>query len=579
MKKETMSISSLAKTYRTLFSSQNCSRWLLGAVFMAIASPAPAAVDSWNQSKAVTEATDRIKTHVPVDSDKKTPHYFQEIQQSQSLQPIGLQPVTPVESVQAAQALNGQIKRDDDQAFVPLNRPTLQALITVQENLNPFAMDAAYSERISLPEALNCALAHNLAIESDFAGYRSQKYEYLAATSKFLPDLKGGYSLIGLHGSLPGSILGSSSNSSSTGSSSNINLPSHLQLLQAGFNHHVYQGGKILFGSLEQKHRLRASRAELKGSINDVLLESAKRYYNLVLNEALLEIRSQAVEISTEQLRLNVVQEKAGTATGLDVLQSQAQLASDEQNLVDQQSTRRQAAIQLAAALNSSFAQDLTAVDNNLRKKRLVPRRISLNQLLNLAIDNRPELKRYEELRLAAKRAILVAAAPLHPQIDLGGTVYGVGAAHSSTSSIYLLNFSVNWTLGGLGTTDLANIQQARWQARQADVQAKQCFQDVFVQVRTAYDQSLAADKRIESASAQIGAAEEELRIAQKRMQNGLGLNLDVLNAQRDRTQASINKAQAIVDFNIAQAQLCHDIGVISTTALTEGAPIQPMGG
>lgn len=573
-----MSISLLASINTRL--RINKIRWLIGAAFMAAASPAPAAVESYDQSKAVTEATDRIKTHIPVKSEKKTPRYFQEVQRSQSLQPIGLLPVTPVEPIPPVQALSGQIKPDDEQAFVPLNRPTLKALITVQESLNPFAMDAAYSERISLTETLNRALSHNLAIESDFAGYRSQKYAYLAATSKFLPDLTSGYNLIGLHGSLPGSILGgASSNSSSTASSTNIKLPSHLQLLQAGFNHHLYQGGKILFASLEQKHRLRASRAELKASINDVLLESAKRYYNLVLNEALLEIRSRAVEISAEQLRLNVVQEKAGTATGLDVLQSQAQLASDEQNLVDQQSTRRQSAIQLAATLNSSFDQDLTAADNNLRKKRLIPRHVSLNQLLNVAIDNRPELKRYEELRLAAKRAIVVAAAPLHPQVDLGGTVYGVGAAHSPTSSIYLLNFSVNWTLGSLGTTDLANIQQARWQARQASVQAKQSFQDVFVQVRTAYDQSLAADKRIESASTQILAAEEELRIAQKRMQNGLGLNLDVLNAQRDRTQASINKAQAIVDFNIAQAQLCHDIGVISTTALTEGAPIQPQGG
>jgi outer membrane protein TolC len=79
-----------------------------------------------------------------------------------------------------------------------------------------------------------------------------------------------------------------------------------------------------------------------------------------------------------------------------------------------------------------------------------------------------------------------------------------------------------------------------------------QSFQDVFEQVRTSYDQSLAADKRIESASAQIIAAEEEeLRIAKERMSAGFGLNLEVLNAQRDRTQASINKAQAIVDFNM----------------------------
>ena len=550
-------------------------RLVIGIVCSITATPAQAAVEVPDQSKEVAAAASKIKTKLPSISDRKrAPQYIRDVERSQALQPLGLQPVTAVEIMAGSASLNGRIQQDNEQAFVSMSRPPLQALIMVQENLNPFSMDAGHSERITLAEALNCAVSRNLAIASDFAGYRSQNYTYLSATSKFLPDLNSGYSLIGLHGNLPGAILGGTTSTTTGGSSTSIKLPSHVQLLQAGFTYHAYQGGKVLFGSLEQKHRVRASRAVLKGTLNDVLLDAAKRYYNLVLNEALLEIRSRAVEISTEQVRMNTVQEGAGTATGLDVLQSQAQLASDEQNLVDQQSTRRQAAIQLTGVLNSSFDQDLTSADNILRKKRLLPKGVSLNQLLSLAIDNRPELKRYEELRLAAKRAVMVAAAPLHPQVDLGGSVYGVGAAGSSTSSIYLLNFSVNWTLGSLGTTDLANIQQARWQARQATVQARQSFQDVFSQVRTSYDQSLASDKRIESASAQIVAAEEELRIAQKRMQNGLGLNLDVLNAQRDRTQASINKAQAIVDFNIAQAQLCHDIGLISAATLTDGVRI-----
>ena len=117
----------------------------------------------------------------------------------------------------------------------------------------------------------------------------------------------------------------------------------------------------------------------------------------------------------------------------------------------------------------------------------------------------------------------------------------------------------------------MPNIAQAKWQAREAAVRAKTEFKNVFEQVRTTFDQSLAADKRIDHASAQIAAAEEELRIATKRMQAGIGLNIDVLNAQLDRTQAYINKARAMVDFNVAQAQLVRDIGVISVGALSKG--------
>lgn len=132
----------------------------------------------------------------------------------------------------------------------------------------------------------------------------------------------------------------------------------------------------------------------------------------------------------------------------------------------------------------------------------------------------------------------------------------------------------MSWTLGGLGTTDTANIQAARWQARDAVLQAKEKFQSVFQQVRTAYDQSLCAEARVNRADSQITAAEEELRIAVKRKQAGVGLSIDVLNAQRDLTQARINKARALVDFNSAQDQLLHDIGLISVETLTHGRTI-----
>jgi outer membrane protein TolC len=544
-----------------------CAVPALLAAFMI--SPLRALGEITDQTDEVDKATSVLKTKMPPRAGERQPKYFVEVKQSQTLRQIGPQPVRPVEPLPAASQTIEKAAGGSEESVV-VTRPSLQALISVQSNLSPFSLDASHVERVSLKDVLSCSLAQNLAIENSFDGFKSQGYAYLSAASKFLPDIQTGYSLIGLKGSLPGALLGANLFGSSGGATS-IKLPSDVQILHAGFVYHAYQGGKVLLGTLEQKHRLRASRALLKGTINDVLLDGARRYYTLVYNEALLEIRSRAVEISREQVRLNSTQESAGLATGLDVLQSQAQLASDEQNLVDQQSTRRQAAIQLTDTLNSSFMQDLSSAEETLHKYRIVPHSVPITKLLELAVDNRPELKQYEELRIAARKAIVVASAPLQPSVDFGGSYYGIGAAHADTTAIGVLNFAVNWNLGGLGTTDLANIQQARWQARQADVQAKQAFKDVFRQVHIAYDQSLAAEKRIEAASAQIIAADEELRIAKKRMESGLGLNIDVLNAQRDRTQASINKAQAIVDFNIAQVQLLHDIGLISIDTVTNG--------
>ncbi len=532
-----------------------------------------------DSASAISQWNKPLQTKVPSPQDKHPARYILETESSQTVKPIGSEDVraveTPVTTIQPEQLPPSSLEKES----VTVIRPPLKALVSIQENLNPFSMDAQYIEGIGLEETLKAALGQNLDIANSFSQLRIQKYSFLAAASRFLPDINSGYNLVGLHGSFPASLLGTStisSTASSFGPASSIKVPSSVQLLSAGFTYHAYQGGKVLFSMLEQKHRLRAARAALKGNINDVLLDTTKRYYELVLNESFLVTRTRAVAISAEQVRINSSQEKNGLATGLDVLQSQAQLASDEQNLVDQQQARRHSAIQLANIMNTSFSQDLVSKQTNLNKARLISQTVPITDLLKIAVDNRPELKQYEELRLATKRAIIAAAAPLQPKVNLAGNVFGVGAspALGALSSIFALNFSINWTLGALGTTDLANIQGARWQARQSAIQAKQVFQNVFEQVRSAYDQILAADKRIEHSTIQNAAAEEELKIAKKRMEAGIGLNIDVLNAQRDLTQAQINKAQAIVDFNIAQAQLLHDVGLISTETLISGAQI-----
>lgn len=265
--------------------------------------------------------------------------------------PVGSAPLVPI------QEGNYPLPSDADKTSVgPISLPetALKGLISIDRRLSPFGLDAGFSQQVGLGDVLRAALTGNLDIQDSRATTQIQKYGYLQSLAKFLPDTVTGYSLIGVHGDIktPGGLFGG------PGGVQTLRIDSPFTLANAGFRYRAYQGGSVLFGSIQSKHQLRAARKQLDGTVNDTLLAAARNYYNLLLKEALLQIRIKAVERSEEQVNQNTQLESNGLATYLDVLQARTQLARDRQDLLSQQSARRVAAIQLAHTLNGVVSEN-----------------------------------------------------------------------------------------------------------------------------------------------------------------------------------------------------------------------------
>ncbi|MBX9691003.1 MAG: TolC family protein, partial [Cyanobacteria bacterium] len=304
-----------------------------------------------------------------------------------------------------------------------------------------------------------------------------------------------------------------------------------------------------------------------------------------------------------------------GVNTMLEVLQAKTQLSKDRQNLIKEQISRRQAAVDLATVINEDSGIDLTLGNPQVKKTRLVDKSLTIKDLLRIAVDNRPELKRYEELRLAALEAIKVARAPLLPEITMTGSTVGTfarigsqsnsqqtpfategGASTSSVSGtsglptggsgssgprhkagrgLFLIGVDMKWTLGGLGLTQAAQVESARYEARKRQLEFNRELNMVYKQVRDAYLSIITAEQLIIETTSTVESSKEQLRIAKDRLENGVGTNLDVITAQRDYTSALIDKADAIIQFNQAQAQLLREIGRISVSTLVASTPLR----
>jgi outer membrane protein TolC len=502
---------------------------------------------------------------------------------------------------------------------IELRLPMGDQLMPLGSKLPPIRLEATYTEPISLREVVSYCLDNNLSIRIQGEQVNSNKWLTAAQIGRYLPNVlqtyrsqyQAGTTLVG--GVIPSKFANPFVN------------------VFSGFQFYGFQGGAVTFNMLSNLHQYRAAKQGLRTSINDALNLVAQGYYTLVQNQALLQIQCRAVDVSKAQVQLNRQLERAGTGTRFQVLQSETQLARDQQSLLTQEVGLRTSAITLATNLNLNAAVNLLSVEAEVRKVRLIDPSVDINGLINIAFQNRPELKQFKELWIAAKRNIQIQGASLYPQFQfygqysgngqtltrqydysapsesivpiagtptltkyvstssgsttpkvLTGEVYPVGVIYNPAVPVdrqvrksYQIGMEADWNFLNLGMPQVANMASAKALARQSALRINQEIMAVLQQVRTSYLNSQTAERQIEVATKEVLSSAEELRLARVRLANGVGTNIDVINAQRDFTQALVDKANAIIGFNVQQVQLLHDIGVISYDTLTSGRLIK----
>jgi outer membrane protein TolC len=433
------------------------------------------------------------------------------------------------------------------------------------QSFKQIRLEVAYDESITLEEALKYALENNLAIKISRDNLNYQRYVLYGQVANALPNLTMAYNLT------RSNIL-------------NEQVKSLAKVFLTRVSYPVFQGGSVAYSILGQLCREKGWKEAYKASLSDELLDLYQKYNTLLLNRILLQIRAKAVEVSEEQLRINKMAEQAGTGTVLAALQADAQLCSDRQAMLQQEVAVRQSALALNFTMNYPMAANLIPVEETITEQSLFQTDASIETLVGLALHNRPELREYEQFKIAAARNIQVAAAPLYPQASFftqysytnttthGGLADTAGAGvFGGLFSTYQQGFALVWSQNAFGLTSVANLFAANSLARQAGIQANQELQTIIQQIHSDYLNWRAAREQIDNAAHGVRASEEELRLAGLRHSVQIATELEVISAQRDYINSLTNQAQAIVNSNLAQAQLLHDTGLISTNTLLHG--------
>ena len=302
----------------------------------------------------------------------------------------------------------------------------------------------------------------------------------------------------------------------------------------------------------------------LQNTIDQVMLEVRRTVYAVLLNRSLIDVQTEAVDLREQQLNLQQKKFKAGTVTKFNVLTADVELANTMPQLIRARNNKRIAEVQLARILALDYP--LEQPDDWMPPVEVVgdlpyqPAAVNLETSLINGVNNRPDLRATKDELRAQQELIKAAKADAFIPKIVGSGGYDVIQDQSSSSFTKSLqgpvaNINGTWTLfDGLQTT--GRLEQLKAQFAAAEIALEEKRREVESQVRDAVVKLEEAQELVISQQKNVEQARESLRLAEARFNVGAGIQLDIINAQSNLTQARYNELQGRYDYNVALALL-----------------------
>lgn len=290
-----------------------------------------------------------------------------------------------------------------------------------------------------------------------------------------------------------------------------------------------------------------------------VLLSVRQAYLDALRARDAQAVAGESVDRLRVQLRLANVRFQAGASPRFDVIRAETDLAAAEQNLIASENQAQLAKLRLANVLGVRFAQ---SVELKSLKVAFDPPIPALDVSLDRALQARPELIAARANLLAAERGIAFERRGLLPTLQLqlnyryNGNTTLFQPREFTADAVVAVNIPI--FDGGVTAGRVQAAEAQKTIAREALTQQEQ---EISFEVEQAYVSIENARKQVTVAQAALAQAAEGLRLAQVRYESGVGLLIEVTDAEVANTQAQNNLVNAQYDLYLAYASLARAIG------------------
>jgi outer membrane protein len=434
----------------------------------------------------------------------------------------------------------------------------------------------------NLKECVDYALANSLQVKRSELSLELSSLDKRQARMQMLPsvNLFGSYGLNWGRGIDPvtNQFVSSQRNGyTSVGGSSDVDL----------FN------GFSIQSTVKQASRdFEASELDLAKSKNDVILNVVSLFINVVFNKELVENAKLQMGSSQQQLERTRKLVAAGSLPKSNELDLEAQVATNELNLINQENALNLSLLQLQQALQLPAREDFDVEIPVIEAEDLVLEQNS-DEVYEIARSTMPEVKSAKLRIESSSYGVKAARGGLYPRLSLSGSINSNYSSSSATRFVPDGGFNTiqtgyfvqgtNAPVYGLEPTgsfrDIygfndqlkdnlyksvslrlsiplfnrfaarTSLQRALITNEQAKISAREIDNTLRQNVETSYNNAIAASKSFNSSLRQVAAREEAFRMVKQRFEIGAANYVEYQVAENDLFQARSDNTRAKYEF------------------------------
>lgn len=414
----------------------------------------------------------------------------------------------------------------------------------------------------SLDRCISYALENNIQLKQSALQQESARLDKTQSLAQMFPNLNAN---TGFNMNFGRNI--------DPGTNQFVNEQVNSNNFRVGSNVTLFNGLRLLNTFKQSQLDLLAAEYDLEGLSNDIAMSIASAFMQVMFNEEVLLVAQEQVDVTNEQLQRTQKLVESGSLPEGNLYDVQAQLASNELQVINAENALSASILALKQILNldASVEFRIKRPETDVPLEGLANR--TVGTVYDHALNNWPQIKAREQQLESARKGEQIAFATYTPTLSANGSVstfyssafqdfdqqtfeftdvpYGDQVERNLSESVGL-NLSIP-IFNGLQSRTA--VKQARLGRINAELQLKDQKNQLYASVQQAYNDAQAAKRQFDASDKSVSAMELAFDYAEKRyevgMMNSLEFNTSANNLARARSEMLRSKYDYIFKMKV----------------------------